>query len=220
MLIFHHGHSEFLLETQTGFRILTDPYDAHVGYPMYQVACDAVTVSHDHGDHHFTDKAKGSIVLFDRAGECVLAEGIKATGIPCWHDECQGALRGENRIFILEADGLRIAHLGDLGAWDDALCGQLHGLDVLFIPVGGHYTIDAQSAAQLVRRIQPRICIPMHYATQANASWPITPVEPFLSALGEENAPRMPLLRLTRQDLPVQPHVLVLTEGPSHAAKR
>ena len=57
MLIYHHAHSEFLIETAQGFRILTDPFDEHVGYPMHEVRCDAVTVSHGHGDHSYVQKA-------------------------------------------------------------------------------------------------------------------------------------------------------------------
>ena len=169
MLIFHHGHSEFLLELADGYRILTDPFDAHVGYPMRRVRCDAVTVSHAHGDHSEVGKAENYTALVDHAGTTVLAPGVVVKGIESWHDDQQGALRGPNRIYILEADGLRIAHLGDLGAWDDALAERLTGLDILLIPVGGYYTIDAQSAASLCHRVQPRIIIPMHYRTQANA---------------------------------------------------
>ena len=219
MLICHHGHAEFLLETAEGFRVLTDPYDAHVGYPMYDVQCDAVSVSHGHGDHNYTQKAQGNIVICDRAGECRLGDGMKVTGIACWHDDKQGALRGENRIFVFEMDGLRVAHLGDLGAWDEELARQLHGVDVMLIPVGGHYTIDAKSAAALVKQVKPRICIPMHYATSVNSDWPITGVEAFLQEMDAPDALRMPLLRVTRQDLSVQPHIVVITERKSHACK-
>ena len=125
MLIFHHGHSEFLLELADGYRILTDPFDAHVGYPMRRVRCDAVTVSHAHGDHSEVGKAENYTALVDHAGTTVLAPGVVVKGIESWHDDQQGALRGPNRIYILEADGLRIAHLGDLGAWDDALAERL-----------------------------------------------------------------------------------------------
>ena len=117
MLIFHHGHSEFLLELADGYRILTDPFDAHVRYPMRRVRCDAVTVSHAHGDHSEVGKAENYTALVDHAGTTVLAPGVVVKGIESWHDDQQGALRGPNRIYILEADGLRVAHLGDLGAW-------------------------------------------------------------------------------------------------------
>ena len=149
MLITHHAHSEFLIETAQGFRILTDPFDDHVGYPMHDVACDAVTVSHGHGDHSYLAKAKGYQVVADHAGKITLATGVTVTAVPCFHDDVQGVKRGPNLISIIEADGLRVAHFGDLGAWDEDLAAQLEGLDIALIPVGGFYTIDADSAARL-----------------------------------------------------------------------
>lgn len=218
MLIFSHGHSEFLLQTAQGFRILTDPFDAHVGYPMREVDCDAVTVSHAHGDHNYTQKARGSVVIADRPGRTVLAPDVTATGIPAWHDDRQGALRGENRVYIIEAEGLRIAHLGDLGAWDEALAQALCGLDIVFVPVGGYYTMAPEQAAALVRRIAPRIVIPMHYRTEYNGDWPIAPLDVFLREMQAEGAPAMPLLRVTKQDLSQHPRLLSLT-ARSCAAK-
>ena len=213
MLIYHHAHSEFLIETAQGFRILTDPFDAHVGYPMHEVQCDAVTVSHGHGDHSYIEKAKGAQVIADQAGKITLATGITATGIPCYHDDRQGALRGNNLIFILEADGLRLAHFGDLGAWDEALVEKLENIDIALIPVGGHFTMDAATAAKLIERIKPRVVIPMQYSTAANSDWPIKPLDVCLAALGAQDAPRMPLLRVTKEDLSEQPRMLVLEDG-------
>lgn len=212
MLILHHGHSEFLLETADGFRILTDPFDAHVGYPMKNVPCDAVTVSHGHGDHCFVEKAQGSIVVADEKGVTRLSSHVTALGIPCFHDECEGGKRGKNLIFVIEAEGLRIAHLGDLGAWDEALVEAIGHADILLIPVGGFYTIDAASAAALCKRIKPRIVIPMHYKTEVNADWPITPVDDFLSLMDALDAPRMPLLRVTKEDLSEHPALIVLSD--------
>ena len=212
MLIYHHAHSEFLIETASGFRILTDPFDAHVGYPMHTVPCDAVTISHGHGDHSFVEKTKGVQVIADHAGRISLSPTVIATGIACYHDDQQGAKRGSNLVFILESEGLRIAHFGDLGAWDDALAQQLHGIDIALIPVGGFFTIDAQSAARLIARIHPRIVIPMHYRTAANADWPIAPLDDCLSALGAPEAPHMPLLRVTSADLSEHPSLIVLDD--------
>jgi len=212
MLILHHGHSEFYLETENGFRILTDPYDAHVGYPMKEIPCDAVTVSHGHGDHNYTEKAVGNIVIADKAGFTRLASDIVVQGIPSFHDECEGQKRGSNLIFIIEADGLRIAHLGDLGAWDDALAEKIGYVDILLLPVGGFYTIDAASAAALYQRLKPRIVIPMHYKTEVNADWPIAKVEDFLRIIHAQAAPRMPILRVTKEDLSEHPPVIVLKD--------
>ena len=213
MLIYHHAHSEFLLETAQGFRILTDPFDAHVGYPMREVRCDAVTFRHGHGDHSYTDKAKGVQVIADKAGRVTLASGVTATGIPCFHDDRQGKLRGGNLIFLLEADGLRVAHFGDLGAWDEELAEKLENIDIALVPVGGYYTIDAASAARLMERIRPRVIIPMHYSTAVNADWPIAPLADCLAAFKAEDAPRMPLLRVTKEDLSEHPHILVLEDA-------
>lgn len=212
MLILHHGHSEFYLETENGFRILTDPFDAHVGYPMKESPCDAVTVSHGHGDHNYTEKAVGNIVIADKAGFTRLASDIVVQGIPSFHDECEGQKRGSNLIFIIEADGLRIAHLGDLGAWDEALAEKIGYVDILLLPVGGFYTIDAASAAALYQRLKPRIVIPMHYKTEVNADWPIAKVEDFLRIIHAQSAPHMPLLRVTKEDLSEQPPVIVLKD--------
>lgn len=212
MLIMHHGHSEFLLENEDGYRILTDPFDDHVGYPMHTVECDAVTVTHGHGDHSYVQKAPGAQVIVDHAGTVHLTPEITVTGIPCWHDDQQGKLRGQNLIFIYEIDGLRVAHFGDLGAWDEELASRLEGIDILMIPVGGFFTIDAASAARLIARIKPRMVLPMHYKTDANASWPIAPLDDCLAVLGAQDAPRMPLLRVTKEDLSEQPGVAVLTD--------
>lgn len=212
MLILHHGHSEFYLETENGFRILTDPFDAHVGYPMKEVACDAVTISHGHGDHNYVQKATGTFAIVDKAGFTRLSSDIVVQGVPSFHDECAGSKRGSNLIFIIEADGLRIAHLGDLGAWDEQLAEKIGYVDILLIPVGGFYTIDAASAAALYRRLRPRIVIPMHYKTKVNADWPIADVKDFLQEIGAAAAPQMPLLRVTKEDLSEQAPVIVLSD--------
>ena len=213
MLIIHHAHSEFLLETAEGFRILTDPFDDHVGYPMHQVACDAVTVSHGHGDHSYLAKAQGYQAVADHAGRITLAMDVAVNAIPCFHDDVQGAKRGPNLISVIEADGLRVAHFGDLGAWDETLAEQLMGIDIALVPVGGFYTIDADSAARLMARIRPRIVIPMHYSTAYNASWPIAPLDKCLDAFDAADAPRMPLLRVTKEDLSEHPPIIVLEDN-------
>ena len=211
MLIMHHGHSEFLMESADGYRILTDPFDDHVGYPMHTVDCDAVTVTHGHGDHSYVQKAQGAQVIVDHAGTVHLTPEITVTGIPCWHDDQQGKLRGQNLIFIYEIDGLRVAHFGDLGAWDEELAARLEDIDILMIPVGGFFTINAASAARLIERIKPRMVLPMHYKTGFNADWPISGPEEFLSRYAPEDICRgAEALRVTREDLECHPRVVLL----------
>ena len=164
MLITYHGHSEFYLEGANGFALLTDPYDGHVGYPMGEYRCDAVTVTHGHGDHNFTQKALGAPAIIDSAGEWHPAPDVKITAIPSVHDDAGGAKRGKNLIMKIEMEGLTLAHMGDQGA---PLTGEqlsaLGEIDILMIPIGGFYTIDAAQALEIVEQLHPRITVPMHF---------------------------------------------------------
>ena len=193
VLITYHGHSEFYLEGANGFALLTDPYDAHVGYPMGEYRADAVTVSHGHGDHNYT------------------APEVKITAIPSVHDDADGAKRGLNLIMKIEMEGLNLVHLGDQGAPLTAEQIQTIGkADILMIPIGGFYTIDAKTAYDAVQAVRPRMVIPMHYKTAVNADWPVTDEKPFLRLMGAENVSPMPLLRVTKQDLSEQPALALM----------
>ena len=211
MLIAYHGHSEFYLEGAGGFALLTDPFDAHVGYPMRQYRADAVTVSHGHGDHNFVEKAAGAPAVIDSAGEWRPAPEVVITAIPSVHDDAQGTKRGKNLLMKIEMEGLTLAHLGDQGA---PLTGEqlsaLGKIDVLMVPVGGYYTIDAAAARDAVGAVRPRVTIPMHYKTAVNADWPIGDEKEFLRLMGAEGVAPMPLLRITREDLIQQPAVALL----------
>ena len=215
MLIRYHGHSEFLLESASGFTILTDPYDASVGYPMKEYAADAVTVSHGHGDHSFKEKAKGNIAIVEEAGRFLLSPGITVTAVPGFHDEMQGAKRGSNLLMKIEMDGLTLAHLGDAGT--ELTKEQMEALgrvDVLMLPVGGFFTIDAEAAYRVVKQVAPRVVIPMHYKTKANAGWPIADETAFLRFMQVENIAPLPLLRVTKGDLSEQPRLALMEIRP------
>ena len=211
MLFRHIGHAEFLIETESGWRIVTDPYDAGTGYPVRPVKADTVLVSHHHHDHDAVENVSGSPQVIDYAGEHTLIPGVRLTAVRAFHDDTGGSKRGETMLFLLEAEGLKIAHLGDLG---DRLTPEqtalLHGVDVLMIPVGGFYTIDADTAFEIAGALQARVVIPMHYKTAYNADWPITDEEPFLRHYGEEEIYRGSILRVTAADLPCQPKVALI----------
>ena len=211
MLIYHHAHSEFLIETAQGFRILTDPFDEHVGYPMGTYRADAVTVSHGHGDHNYISKATGTPAVIDKAGEWYPAPDVKVTAIPSVHDMEGGAKRGPNLIMKIEMDGLTVVHLGDQGA--PLTADQIKAIknaDILMIPIGGFFTIDSKTAYETVQAVKPRMVIPMHYKTAVNAGWPISDEKEFLRLMNAQNVSPMPLLRVTKQDLSEQPALAMM----------
>lgn len=211
MLITYHGHSEFYLECANGFCLLTDPYDDHVGYPMGTYQADAVTVTHGHGDHSFIQKATGVPAIIDSAGEWHPAPEVKITAIPSVHDDANGEKRGKNLIMKMEMEGLTLVHLGDQGApLTREQIAALGKIDVLMIPVGGFYTIDAATARDTVKALSPRITIPMHYKTEVNGGWPISDEKEFLRLLGASDTVPMPLLRVTKGDLSEQPALALL----------
>lgn len=212
MLIQHIGHAEFLMTLESGFRIVTDPFDESVGYPVPSLEADGVLISHHHHDHDAAGLVGGGPQIIDYAGIHSFAPDVKVTGILADHDDEGGAKRGKTLLFLLEAEGLRVAHLGDLGCLLDA--DQLEALgqvDILMLPVGGFFTIDAETAFQVAEQLDPRIIIPMHYRTEYNADWPIGPVEDF-TRLFDPAAVRSgsSLLRVTKGDLICQPRVAVL----------
>lgn len=148
------GHACFCLESG-GYRVLLDPYGEVEGYPQPHAAVHAVYCSHGHQDHCNRDAAT---ILPAKENPFTVTE------IKSFHDDRHGALRGENVIRVFEAEGLRVAHLGDLGHMPDTVqCAALSALDVLLLPVGGYYTIDAPQAAALVRTLKPAVAVPMHY---------------------------------------------------------
>ena len=124
MLIRYHGHSEFLIEGAGGLRILTDPFDPRIPFPQKRVKVDIVTISHEHLDHCYTDKLLGEPRQVRGPGAHEPAEGLRILGVDSFHDDARGSKRGHNTIFILSLEGLRLAHLGDLGS--------AHGFHIIF----------------------------------------------------------------------------------------
>ena len=210
MIITCIGHAKFLLELENGMRIVTDPYDDSCGYKVEPMQAEAVLVSHGHHDHSAVETVSGVQCVVDAAGEHALAPDVKVRAVACWHDDAQGQKRGANLMFVVEAEGLRVAHLGDLGHMPtEAQLRQVGAVDVLMLPVGGFFTIDAPTAKKVAEAMQARVVLPMHYRTAANAGWPIAPVEDFL-ALYDQGAEHPALLRVCKGDLDCQPHVAVL----------
>lgn len=156
------GHASFLIEGG-GVRVVTDPY-GDIGLPFPRVEADGVTVSHAHSDHNNAAAVEGDRKeVFSSSGRFSLGK-MKIESFWCAHDACGGQQRGKSLVFCFEADGLRVCHLGDVGEpFSQALCRKICPADVLLIPVGGHYTIDAQEAKRFIQAISPKVAIPMHY---------------------------------------------------------
>lgn len=172
------GHSCFLISTNAGRKIMTDPYDEHIG-PFPDISADVITVSHQHADHNAVELVPGKHLVIEKIGEHAL-DDVKITGISTYHDKSNGSQRGTNTLFVIEADGVRVCHLGDLGH----LLGQEHinalgKIDVLMVPVGGFYTIDANEAKAVVGQLDPAVVLPMHYLTNS-LNMPISGIDEFL----------------------------------------
>ena len=173
------GHSCFRLISDMGMTIVTDPYKpSMVGLDMPQVRCDVVTMSHHHDDHVCMQNVLGTPTEIDVEIACV-ADDVAIQSYPTFHDEQQGKLRGKNLVFTFLVDGLKVAHLGDIGCLDENITKQLANCDVLLVPVGGTYTIDHVGAKWYVDQIQPKIVVPMHYKF-GTSKIDIAPIDAFL----------------------------------------
>jgi L-ascorbate metabolism protein UlaG (beta-lactamase superfamily) len=206
MQIQYYGHSCFKLTTKPAGRatedvsIFFDPFDKEIGLRPPQGQADVVFVSHDHHDHNNTGAIKGDPVVIDAPGEYAV-KGINVVGIDSFHDNAEGAEKGHNTIFILEVEDLKICHLGDLGC--DLTGKQLEeidGVDILFIPVGGKYTIDGKKAAELVRKVEPAIVVPMHYQV-SGSTLGADDEKVFCGAMGCNVKEKVSKLNIKKKDL-------------------
>jgi len=205
------GHACF--EVRDKVVVVTDPHDGKsVNMEPPKVKADIVLVSHGHGDHAsgkgIVTKPGGRVI--DRSGNFE-EKGIKVMGLDAFHDEDRGAKRGRNIIFTFEVDGIRFAHLGDLGhALSDDELRRLGLIDILMIPVGGYFTIDAKAATAIVEKVKPRVVIPMHYKVP-RLDYPISDVEPFLA--GKKNVNRIGKSEFvyTKEQLPAQTRIDVFS---------
>ena len=179
MKIRYLGHSCFFLADGAGTSIVTDPYSG-IGFPIPKVLASGVTVSHQHFDHNNISAVGGNPVVFDREGSFRLGN-VNFSAVTSFHDEVKGLKRGKNLIFKLNMDGLNICHLGDLGEdCSQTLVEKISPVDILLVPVGGNYTIDAVRAKEYVDCLNPKIVIPMHYKVPG-LKVDVAPVDGFLS---------------------------------------
>lgn len=211
MKIQYLGHSCFRLISDMGTTVVCDPYNTDmVGLQMPAVRCDAVTVSHRHNDHDCMDNIINNPAVLDCEVTCC-ADDIAISTLPTYHDGEKGANRGGNLVFVFSIDGLKAVHMGDIGCLDDELARKICGCDVLLLPVGGVYTIDAQEAKWYVDRINPKIVIPMHYGTDRH-KFKLDGIDKFLSLFDKRQIQVIQNDSLTLQDVPqnLHPQIYVL----------
>lgn len=194
------GHACFLLTSDNGIRVLADPFNEKVGYALPEVETDIVTVSHSHGDHNYTAAVRGEFLLIDQPGN-FSHKGIEITGISSFHDSAQGSQKGRNIIFRFRIDGLSVVHLGDLGhVLRSDQVEEIGRVDILLVPVGGHYTIDASAALEVVHQLKAEIIVPMHFRTEAGGA-SLAPVDRFLEIAGGGRILGKQEIELTRDNL-------------------
>jgi len=214
MKIKYLGHSCFLITAGDGTKIITDPYepggfDGAIKYGALTEPADVVIVSHQHADHNYIQGVPGDPVLVSAEG-LQAAHGIEFKGVGSFHDASQGKERGLNTVFTFTVDGVTITHLGDLGhLLSDEQLAQLGKVDLLLIPVGGFFTIDAAQATGIIDQLKPVMIIPMHSKTP-KIDLPIAPVDDFLA--GKERVGRTggSEIEITAESLPAQTEIVVL----------
>jgi L-ascorbate metabolism protein UlaG (beta-lactamase superfamily) len=209
MKIKYLAHSSFLVTSAGGVKIITDPYTAGGGlkYQPIKETADVVTISHEHGDHNNAAAVKGNPAVLRDSGE---SKGIKFKAVPADHDEQGGSQRGKNMLYCFAVDGVNVCHCGDLGhVLTPAQVKELGKVDVLLIPVGGFFTIDAKAATKVCEQLKPAVIIPMHYKTE-KADFPIAGVEDFLKGKTTVSRINSSEVELLKDKLPQVTQIVVL----------
>jgi len=211
MIITSLGHSCFKIQDKDVI-LVTDPFDQSTGLKTPRLKADIVTISHDHHDHNNVSAIMGNPFVISGPGEYEV-KGVFVYGIPGYHDKKQGAERGPITMYLIEMEDLSLAHLGDLGCLlnDDQL-EKLEGADILMIPVGGKYTINAKEAVEVINQIEPRIVIPMHYKVPG-LKVTVDPVDIFCKEMGIKKIEGLDKLKISKKDLPAEETKVIILKS-------
>ena len=202
------GHSCFRIKGSHA-TIITDPYPPDLGYSLGKPTAHIVTVSHQHPGHSYVQGIGGKPRLVTQPGEYEIS-GILIIGIATFHDREKGEKRGKNTAYLMEVDEVTVCHLGDLGhVLTTEQVEELGNVDILLLPVGGVSTINAPIAAEVVRQLEPKVIVPMHYKTET-LTWELEPVERFLKEMGVREVTPQPKLSFTKPSLPATTQVFLL----------
>jgi L-ascorbate metabolism protein UlaG (beta-lactamase superfamily) len=209
-----YGHAAFLITSDQGIKIITDPYEpgafgGGIAYGPIPDQADIILVSHDHADHNYIQGIKGKPQVVKGTGSHK-ARNLEFKGIATYHDGRKGSERGQNTIFCFSVDGVKVCHLGDLGhVLSDAEAKQIGPVDLLLMPVGGVYTIDPAQATQTAQKLTPNIVIPMHYKTP-HCGFPLAQVEDFTSGKAGVKTVKGSEVEIKKEKLPQALEIIVL----------
>jgi L-ascorbate metabolism protein UlaG (beta-lactamase superfamily) len=205
------GHACFLITSREGLRVITDPYalGGGIDYSPIKETADVVVVSHDHGDHNNVSAVQGKPEIVKGSGKKNV-RGVQFGGVATSHDASHGQQRGLNTVFCFAMDDMKLCHLGDLGhLLSPGQITEIGAVDILFVPVGGFFTIDAIVASQVCDQLKPKIIIPMHFKTP-KCAYPIAGVEDFLK--GKKNVRKVGSseVEFERDKLPTATEIVLL----------
>ena len=205
-----HGHSCW--EITNNITLVTDPHDGKsIGIPAPTVAGDIILVSHDHYDHNSVKSVEkdNSKVITDERKRTI--ENIEISGFDSFHDEDMGAKRGNNIIYKFIIDEIKFCHLGDLGHnLENDTIQKIGEVDILFVPIGGTFTVDDKKAWSVVNKIKPKIIIPMHYKI-GGLSLPIAGIDPFLAQAKHKVIHVGNEIDIEKEDIPTEPEIWTFT---------
>jgi len=168
MKITWHGQSCFklLVKSNNGDKItiLVDPFDKETGLTPPRGSADIVLITHDHHDHNNLKIVSGTPFVINGPGEYDV-KGVSIKGIHSYHDNSKGSENGINTIYVIEAEDMKVCHLGDLGQKElaDMQLDKMGEIDILMVPIGGTWTLDGEGAVKVINQIEPSVAIPMHY---------------------------------------------------------
>ena len=210
MIITWYGHSCFKIQSGD-LVVITDPFAKEIGLTPPRVRSDIVTVTHDHFDHANTETLAGEPFVITGPGEYEV-KGVYIHGVETFHDSEQGAKRGLNTIYTINTEDITVAHMGDFG--EDMIrpetADELGSIDILMIPVGGTYTIDAKAAAKIVKQLEPRFVIPMHYALKG-LSFKLDGLDAFLKEMGAGTVEPVEKFSIKKKDIGTEEKTEVVT---------
>lgn len=207
------GHSCFHIKGKK-VSIVIDPYSPEMlGFKMPKQNCKILLNSHQHEDHNFNQQVNHE-VLINTPGEYEI-DDVYIIGVQTAHDDKDGDERGQNIVFSIDIDGINIVHLGDLGhELNEKALAKLGAVDVLLVPVGGHFTMDSFTASKVISAIEPKLVIPMHYKTEDSNLKELDELSVFLHEMGEKNPEKLDSLKLAAQPTNEDTKIIVL--NPSH----